>query len=317
MIPIGKNINPSIVNHHQDAICHYLDSSPFLRNKKARLERLIAAFTKKRFTFKTLLTAPFATIEKQIVPYWDRFPAALKEFYSEEIHYFHTYYSYLGRPKHFSFSEKENEIRTYYNTNYLFQHLDIFVCPYCNENYTYHTTQSGKRNYDIDHFFSQADYPILSLSFYNLIPACKQCNFYKLDKPDPILSPYHDYRIDDILRWGLKVSSAGYLLDKNQFEIKIAYQTKQPYLDKIDNNINVFDLQNRYAERKDIIADLLRKKQVYNSDYIEQLFKSFEGKLFSNLSDVHNMIFNTSFNEDQYPHRPFSKLIRDIFQSEF
>jgi len=86
-------------------------------------------------------------------------------------------YTYIGNNGHYQFT---NEVGTTinYTTNYIFEHLKINVCPYCNENYTYYFTNNGKRNYDFDHFFSQDDYPILAVSFYNWVPSCKVCNFF-------------------------------------------------------------------------------------------------------------------------------------------
>lgn len=61
------------------------------------------------------------------------------------------------------------------------------VCTYCNRQYTFTVIKdlkNGKRENDdsriarpaLDHWFPESLYPIMSLSFYNLIPSCTICN---------------------------------------------------------------------------------------------------------------------------------------------
>ena len=61
----------------------------------------------------------------------------------------------------------------------LAEKLKVNTCPYCNRNYTV-TVRKGKKALivrpDFDHYFPQSEYPLLALSFYNLIPSCLLCN---------------------------------------------------------------------------------------------------------------------------------------------
>ena len=55
-----------------------------------------------------------------------------------------------------------------------FNSLNIRYCPYCNfmplnENPMFKRT-------DFDHFYDHSAYPLLGISFYNLVPVCKNCN---------------------------------------------------------------------------------------------------------------------------------------------
>lgn len=60
--------------------------------------------------------------------------------------------------------------------------LNVKVCPYCNMHYTLYANEPRKRSakklarFQFDHFFDKAQYPMLSMSFYNLIPSCGVCN---------------------------------------------------------------------------------------------------------------------------------------------
>ena len=67
----------------------------------------------------------------------------------------------------------------------------VKVCPYCNReeihNANYHKTS------EFDHFIPKGfkdKYPLFALSYYNLIPSCKNCNHIKLSKKIPIINPY-------------------------------------------------------------------------------------------------------------------------------
>ncbi len=311
MIPINKYFNSELVNWHYKAIKNYLDGRR-MKNKFTRLQSLIDEFTGSEYTFETLVKAPFTAIENEIVPAWNNFPADRRTFYESSIELMGTLYNYLGNPHYYNFINTDGNT-VYYNTNFLFSHLKLNVCPYCNENYTYYFTTNGKRNYDIDHYFSQTDYQILSLSFFNLVPSCKVCNFFKNADPSAILSPYYNYNINEILEWGLDVKTSDYLFDETQFEIMVKEYTSMPYFDRIRNNVRIFQLENRYALRKDIVLDTLKRKQVYTEDYIGQLFKDYEGKLFKNIEDLKTLLFNAYMSEEDYNKRPFSKLIRDVF----
>ena len=55
--------------------------------------------------------------------------------------------------------------------------LGTKVCPYCNMNYVVPIYGiKGKARADLDHFYAKHIYPYLSMSIYNLVPACKVCN---------------------------------------------------------------------------------------------------------------------------------------------
>src|SRR5690606_9846552 len=59
--------------------------------------------------------------------------------------------------------------------------LGIRSCTYCNRQYTItiksETNDSGKLTRpQFDHWLSMDKYPLLGLSFYNLIPSCPTCN---------------------------------------------------------------------------------------------------------------------------------------------
>lgn len=60
--------------------------------------------------------------------------------------------------------------------------LGVRYCPYCNAetvgNMAYLALDGTRRLHqsDLDHFFPKSEYPLLSLSLYNLVPSCCRCN---------------------------------------------------------------------------------------------------------------------------------------------
>ena len=81
--------------------------------------------------------------------------------------------------------------------------LNVKTCPYCNMQYTLYANEmvSGKKaktdgltRFQFDHFFDKLHYPMLSMSFYNLIPSCSICNQGKSAKA--LSLSYHPYYSD-------------------------------------------------------------------------------------------------------------------------
>lgn len=97
------------------------------------------------------------------------------------------------------FSKKKKE----YNAYNLADNLRIDCCPNCNRQYIVTVinkgTDKGDTRPDFDHYFPQSKYPLLALSFYNLIPSCKICNStFKGDKEMSLTEYLHPY-IDNVL----------------------------------------------------------------------------------------------------------------------
>ncbi len=67
----------------------------------------------------------------------------------------------------------------FYHAYNLAENLNIQTCIYCNRLYT-HTIITDKREMvaraTFDHLFPKSNYPLLGLSFFNLIPSCSVCN---------------------------------------------------------------------------------------------------------------------------------------------
>lgn len=66
-----------------------------------------------------------------------------------------------------------------WNRHELITSLGIKVCPYCNRQYIT-SYENGIGGYmttaDADHYYPKAEYPILQMNIFNLVPSCSVCN---------------------------------------------------------------------------------------------------------------------------------------------
>ena len=158
----------------------------------------------------------------------------------------------------------------------------------------------------MDHFINKNDYPVLAISFYNLIPVCPSCNVIK-GKKEFSYSPHNmSVTTDGMLRFSYHLTNVDYLQNTNSIKIDI------DIIDEIINkNIEVADLKNLYQIHCDVIQELLKKQFIYNEKYIEALLRDFNG-LFDSKEEVYRILFSAYVNEEDYQKRTLSKLTKDI-----
>ena len=81
--------------------------------------------------------------------------------------------------KIFSYKKFTTKKKKEYDAYDLAKNLDIPTCPYCNRTYTKTVITKNREKIirpEFDHWFPKNQYPLLALSFYNLIPSCHICN---------------------------------------------------------------------------------------------------------------------------------------------
>ncbi|MCD6258293.1 MAG: hypothetical protein J7J31_01700 [Helicobacteraceae bacterium] len=199
-----------------------------------------------------------------------------------------------------------------YNAYTLAEKLNVNVCPYCNRNYTFTIKNKNAKSTrpDFDHFYDKNTYPILALSFYNLIPSCILCNSRLKSRTKfsttTHLHPYQE-SFNDFAKFKLKIEKCSFYYDENGFEITL--KTKEPRAQKI---IDDFALQTLYDKHKDIVLELIQKAQIYNESYLDELMQNYEGTLFKNREDLLRLVTCGYVSDDDLHKRPLSKLIKDI-----
>jgi len=208
---------------------------------------------------------------------------------------------------------------TPYNAYHLSKSLKVNVCPYCNKNYTY--TVINKKNKIVrpqfDHFISKEKYPILALSFYNLIPSCSDCNASIKGRKefglDTHLHPYVD-DFNAIKEFSTKGTLLSLVTKKSEFEI--IFETREDVLSelekKADKVIEDFALREVYSKHKDIVLELLDKSRAYNDASIDNIKK--DTKIFKEKEDILRLITCGYMEDEKLDQRPLSKLIKDIYE---
>lgn len=153
----------------------------------------------------------------------------------------------------------------------LFDSLHLNVCPYCNsERIGALKNGSGRYNYKspMDHFFPESIYPVLSCSFYNLIPACTNCNSLKKDLDtykEEIIYPYLEefgnngnFRVRIDLRWIYRKATSFEQRLKKKVDVTIKPQQGITLLPKIKKSVNRLDIKSVYTDlHQDDVKDFL------------------------------------------------------------
>ena len=164
----------------------------------------------------------------------------------------------------------------------------------------------------LDHFFNKSQYPCLSVCVYNLIPSCSVCNQRKSNKKENIFYPYTESFNDSAKFRYLGINNDD---DKSQD----FFHTSRIKLDivaikneeKVKKHIEVFNLQSLYNEHKDIVSELLIKREIYPDSYIDELAQNYSG-VFKNREDLLRLITCGYVEDKDLDKRPLSKLIKDI-----
>lgn len=208
------------------------------------------------------------------------------------------------------------------------------TCCYCNRQYTFtiekqHIVQDKKGVIVVgannkkeriarpafDHWFPKSEYPLLSLSLYNLIPCCNVCNSSvkgsvttDLDKH---IHPYvHDGGIPKI---------AFKVIPSTNPEYKWTICLDRQENSKEDETIKMFCLDDIYKMHDQLeLKDIMDLKEGYSDDYIAYLIKSLqENNIGASLSfeDIYRIMFGSEYNDDYVLNRPLGKMKNDIIKT--
>lgn len=183
------------------------------------------------------------------------------------------------------------------------EELQVTVCPYCNRNFV---NSTNKRTMcDLDHFFDKDTYPILAVSFYNLVPVCHACNHVKGSKKISYSPHNKNFNTDDLLSFDFYINGADFLYDSRHIGIEINYSSI------FKENIKKLKLKEVYQIHSDIVQECIKKVIVFNPDYLNYLYNTYEG-LFEDEEELYKIVFGNYLEESAYGKRPLSKLTKDI-----
>jgi hypothetical protein len=197
----------------------------------------------------------------------------------------------------------------FYNGYHLAENLGIQTCTYCNRLYT-HTIITATREFiarpTFDHWFPQSSYPLLALSFYNLVPSCNVCNssvkgalpfalkdifhpYLKHPETEKLLSFKFSYTLEDHMAAKSKIISG------NEFTA---------------NSIKAMKLKELYSGHLDEIRELIYLKKAYSASYISSLNSIL--KLTLSTDEIYRLAFGVYLDDEHLSKRPLSKLKKDV-----
>lgn len=263
--------------------------SKLVHNHYEQLKSKVKSFPSCSYTLQEIITAPPDKLQKIAKKY-------------KNDHSF----DFMVR-LYTNFTNKKQE----YDAYDLAESLNINVCPYCNRNYTL-TVKSkyGSTRPQFDHFYDKDTYPILALSFYNIIPSCSVCNGQMKGKKTFSLKTHiHPYveGFDKKSRFKLHIQNCSFYYDNKGFEVKMQLQNERE-----KNNFRDFGLEKLYERHSDIVLELIQKAQIYNESYLDELMQNYEGTLFRNRDDLLRLVTCGYVVDEDLHKRPLSKLIKDI-----
>lgn len=199
-----------------------------------------------------------------------------------------------------------------YDAYNLAEALSINTCTYCNRNYTNTVIKNNGRKItrpQFDHYFDKDKFPLLSLSFFNLIPSCSICNSSIKGTLKMNLNDYSHPYVDNNI---------------NEFSFSYKYSIKSksglrviiipPKNLKIKNTLKAFALEEIYNSHTDELLNLLKAKQYFSDKYLSILSKNVLKGVDVSREDLYRIVFGTEPNVDKFVKKPFSKFKKDILK---
>lgn len=226
-----------------------------------------------------------------------------------------------------------NVFRKHKNAIWLAKHLNIRSCLYCNAQSTLTVDVqkdedtgklygSQKALFQFDHFFPKSKYPLLSLSFYNLIPSCASCNQGKSAEATSLKEHFHPYyhrllpikfQVEPstaitVVMEGLRSFSAL----KIQAASYNAYQN--PNTPDIQEHLKLFRLKSIYEEYQDLAGEIYAKANIYNDSYRKEILNLFNKASSNTLTpnELNRIIVGNYIDDEDLHKRPLAKFMRDI-----
>lgn len=202
----------------------------------------------------------------------------------------------------------ELEDKTFYTSHTIIQNLGLQVCPYCNRNQIGYIKGRNKAIHTLDHFYPKAHYPILALSFYNLIPCCAACNKLKGPKEPTFPNPYgckHDWKFK------VRPSNANFLTNDEGVSLDLVSTDSDEKLRAFEE---VFHVSDAYEIHKREAREVLIRHHVYNDTFLKELAKTLNVNGSDSMSALKEMVFGQQPTGEDIVHRALGKLAYDILK---
>lgn len=229
---------------------------------------------------------------------------------SRNIEYYNIYKNFQ---KFNEFYNKWSENKINY---WIMEKTELKVCPYCNISYTYSRKKSVAAQ--LDHFFPKAEYPILALCFYNLVPSCPTCNRIKSDDTGEMASPYKDGVFRDLrITWdyvdgeGRDNYSEECSLATLEEKIKIRIETSRK---DEQHNLTSMKIEDAYQQHKDYASEIIKKATIYTNLEAQKLICDICTSAGITPEEVERFYLGNYLDANELKKRPLSKMTKDFYQ---
>lgn len=193
-----------------------------------------------------------------------------------------------------------------------FRKLDIRTCPYCNREYTFTCNKNITTRPQFDHFYDKSEYPMLAVSFYNLVPSCPVCNKVK-GTNHLALNPYFHgfktkFRIADENNNIMNGSQVMKIRNEKQIHAKFSNPSEEE-----KSNIQALGLEQLYNMHGDYVEEMIERAVSYNDAYKNELLDAFQTS-GNTIQNVHDFVWGRYLDIAEQERRPLSKLTRDLLE---
>jgi|SRR5690554_259779 len=196
------------------------------------------------------------------------------------------------------------------------------TCYYCNSQYTLTFVKEELESvkFQIDHIFPKKKYPYFSISLYNLIPSCANCNLNKGDGDFWTKDYFHPYldSVGDYFKFTLGKKSDGTILlkgasiDHSDLQIDITGTGNI----KVKNHNELFDITGIYGNFTEIASEIIELGREYPESKRKELLKHYKDSkdrpLFQDQESIDRVFLRVYPNKKDINKRPLSKFIQDI-----
>lgn len=210
---------------------------------------------------------------------------------------------------------KDNLYPNQFQTKYSKEFLDLIgidTCFYCNRNYTINHTKKHARA-ELDHWFPKTQFPLLALSFYNLIPSCHSCNHIKgnptIDWDNALNEYVHPYINEEFEGFNFDFF---YKKKLDKLKVETRCFKKSIKTNKTLEFNKIKDIYDAHSEKE--LRDLVNLRYKYSNNYIKILTEDTFKNLKISKEEIYRMVFGIEIEENNYHKRPFSKFKKDIIE---
>lgn len=192
--------------------------------------------------------------------------------------------------------------------------LGVKTCPYCNSQFIITLAKSKKANLHFDHFYPQNSYPYFSLSYYNLIPCCSNCNISKGSKLFDISGNVHPYTQSLHDKFIFKTNTKDVINmiidgDDDPEQVKIEIIPKPGFEEIVNLHNSNFKIQEIYDNHKDVAMEVVAKAYAYPETYVKELRSIYP----LSDSDIKRFLLGNYTLKSEINKRPLAKLMQDLY----